>query len=210
MRVSKSGVKKSDTLEPMTIPAIILAAGASRRLGQPKQLVAFKGETLLERALRLAKESGAAPVLVVMGANFAAICAAVSFEGAIPVLNVHWERGMSTSIHAGLNEAEIRAVGAPGALVMACDQPRLSTSHLRMLLAAFEAQRTPMIIASAYADAHGIPAVFPRAAFHGLRSLRGDKGARSLLAKPPCEVIAIPFEGGEVDIDLPSDLERLE
>jgi molybdenum cofactor cytidylyltransferase len=194
----------------MTIPAIILAAGASRRLGHPKQLVAFEGETLLERALRLAKESGAAPVLVVMGANFAAICASISFEGAIPVLNDHWERGMSSSIHAGLNEAEVRAAGAEGVMVMACDQPRLSTNHLRTLLAAFEAHKTSSIIASTYAGTHGIPAVFPRIAFRGLRSLHGDKGARSLLAKPPCEVIAVPFQGGEVDIDLPSDLEQLE
>jgi molybdenum cofactor cytidylyltransferase len=210
LRAANSRVKKSVTLEAMTIPAIILAAGASRRLGQPKQLVAFKGETLLERSMRLAKESGAAPVLAVMGANFAVICASVSFEGAIPVLNDHWERGISSSIHAGLNEAEVRSAGTPGVLVMACDQPQLSTSHLCALLAAFGKQKTPSIIASAYADTHGIPAVFPRAAFRSLRSLHGDKGARSLLAKPPCEVIAIPFEGGEVDIDLPSDLNQLE
>lgn len=210
MRAANSRVKKSVTLEPMTIPAIILAAGASRRLGQPKQLVAFKGETLLEHAMRLAKESGAAPVLVVMGANFAEICASVSFEGAIPVLNDHWERGISSSIHAGLNEAEVRSAGTPGVLVMVCDQPQISTSHLCALLAAFGEQKTPSIIASAYADTQGIPAVFPRAAFPGLRALHGDKGARSLLAKPPCEVIAIPFEGGEVDIDLPADLEQLE
>jgi molybdenum cofactor cytidylyltransferase len=194
----------------MSIPAIILAAGASRRLGQPKQLVDLEGETLLERALRLAKESGATPVVAVLGANFAAICASTSFEGAIPVLNDHWERGMSSSIHAGLNEAEVRAPGARGALVMACDQPRLSVTHLRGLLAAFEAQPTPSIIASAYAGTAGIPAVFPRVAFCGLRTLHGDKGARSLLAKPLCEVIAVPFEGGEVDIDLPSDLDQLE
>ena len=193
----------------MTIPAIILAAGASRRLGQPKQLVTFQGETLLERAIRLGSQSGAAPVIVVMGANFAAICASISFEGAIPVLNDQWERGISSSIHAGLDEAEVRAAGTPGVLVMACDQPQLSAGHLSALLAAFGEQKIPSIITSAYSDTHGIPAVFPRASFRGLRSLHGDKGARSLLAKPPCEVIAIPFAGGEVDIDLPSDLEQL-
>lgn len=193
----------------MTIPAIILAAGASRRLGQPKQLVTFKGETLLERAIRLGNQSGAAPVIVVMGANFAVICASISFDGAIPVLNDHWERGLASSIHAGLDEAEVRAAGMPGVLVMACDQPQLSVCHLDTLLAAFGEQKTPSIIASAYSDTRGIPAVFPRAAFRGLRSLQGDKGARSLLANPPCEVIAIPFAGGEVDVDLPSDLEQL-
>ena len=114
----------------MTIPAIILAAGSSRRLGQPKQLVGIDGEALLQRALRLAKEAGAAPVLAVLGANFAPICAAISFEGAIPVLNNQWELGVSSSIHAGLNEVDARASEASGVLVMACDQPRLSTKHL--------------------------------------------------------------------------------
>jgi molybdenum cofactor cytidylyltransferase len=195
---------------PMTIPAIILAAGASRRLGQPKQLVGFAGEALLERALRLAKESGAAPVLAVLGANFAPICASIPFDGAIPVLNDKWEQGMSTSIQAGLNEAEVRAPRASGALLMPCDQPRLSARHLRALLTAFEEQPAPSIIVSAYAGTQGIPAVFPRSSFGVLHSLQGDKGARSLLAKPPCPVIALPFEGGEVDIDLPSDLAQLE
>ena len=195
---------------PMTIPAIILAAGASRRLGQPKQLVGFAGEALLERALRLAKESGAAPVLAVLGANFAPICASIPFDGAIPVLNDKWEQGMSTSIHAGLNEAEVRAPRASGALLMPCDQPRLSARHLRALLTAFEAQPAPSIIASAYAGIQGIPAVFPRSSFGALRSLHGDTGARALLAKSQCPVIALSFEGGELDIDLPSDLAQLE
>ena len=71
----------------MTVPAIILAAGASRRLGQPKQLLKYRGETLLERALRAAKEAGASPVLVLLGAHFAPICAMIPFNDAIPVLN---------------------------------------------------------------------------------------------------------------------------
>jgi molybdenum cofactor cytidylyltransferase len=209
LRVMKARVKKRSTLVPMPIPAIILAAGASRRLGQPKQLVRFEGETLLERALRLAKEAGAAPVVAVLGAHFEAICASISFEGAIPVLNLNWQDGMSTSIRVGLNEAEVRVPGALGVLLMACDQPQLSALHLRALLAAFEAQQNPSIIASAYAGVRGIPAVFPRIAFHALRLLNGDKGARNLIEKPPCDVIALAFEGGEVDIDLPSDLAQL-
>jgi molybdenum cofactor cytidylyltransferase len=193
----------------MNIPAIILAAGASRRLGQPKQLVSFEGETLLERALRLAKEADASPILAVLGANFAAISASVAFDDAIPVFNDQWESGISSSIHAGVNEAKVRAADAPGVLVMTCDQPRLTAVHLSALLTAFRLQRGKSIVASAYAGTHGIPAVFPRKMFDALRELEGDKGARSLLAKARCPVIALPFEGGEVDIDQPSDLARL-
>lgn len=198
-----------DTLRKMPLPAIILAAGASRRLGQPKQLIGFAGEPLLARALRLAKESGASPVLVVLGANFAPICATIPFDQAIPVFNDKWEQGMSSSIHAGLNEADVRAPEAKGALIMTCDQPRLSADHLRALLEAFRAQVQTLIVASSYAGANGIPAVFPRSVYSKLHALHGDNGARTVLAKPPCSLVSLPFEGGEVDIDLPSDLAHL-
>ena len=193
----------------MPVAAIILAAGASRRLGQPKQLVGYAGEALLERALRLAKEAGAAPVLVVLGANFAPICASIPFNEAIPVFNEKWEQGMSSSIHAGLNEADVRAPESTGALVMSCDQPHLSAGHLRSLLLAFAAQTTPTIVTSIYAGIHGIPAVFPRSVYPKLHALHGDKGARALLAKPPCPIVAVPCSGCEIDIDLPEDLAHL-
>lgn len=195
----------------MSVAAIILAAGPSSRLGQPKQLLGFAGEALLERALRLAKEAGASPVLVVLGANFAPICATIPFNEAIPVFNEKWEQGMSTSIHAGLNEADVRAPEATGALVMTCDQPRFSAGHLRSLLLAFTgAQSEPTIVASNYAGIHGIPAIFPRSVYPKLHALHGDKGARALLAKPPCRIVALACSGCEVDIDLPEDLAHLD
>ncbi|HEX4284218.1 MAG TPA: nucleotidyltransferase family protein [Terracidiphilus sp.] len=193
----------------MPVAAIILAAGASRRLGQPKQLVGFGGEALLERALRLAKEAGASPVLAVLGANFAPICASVTFNQAIPVFNERWEQGMSSSIHAGLLEADVRAPESIGSLVMTCDQPHLSASYLRSLLEAFAAQSEPTIVSSIYAGIHGIPAVFPRSVYPKLHAIHGDKGARTLLAKPPCAIVAVPCSGCEIDIDLPEDLAHL-
>ena len=195
----------------MSVAAVILAAGPSSRLGQPKQLIGFAGESLLERALRLAREAGASPVLVVLGANFAPICATIPFNEAIPVFNEKWQQGMSTSIHAGLSEADVRAPGATGALVMTCDQPRFSASHLHSLLLAFSAAQTePTIVASNYAGIHGIPAVFPRSVYPKLYALHGDKGARALLTKPPCRIVAVACSGCEIDIDLPEDLAHLE
>ena len=92
---------------------------------------------------------------------------------------------------------------------MSCDQPRLTAAHLRALIEAFTAQDEPSIVASAYAGVHGTPAVFPRFAFPHLLALTGDRGARVLLTQPPCSLIALPFEGGEVDIDQPADLAEL-
>ena len=193
----------------MAVPAIILAAGASSRLGQPKQLVGFEGELLLERAVRIAREAGNSPVLVVLGANFAPICASIPFDGAIPVLNEKWEQGLSTSIHAGLLEAEAYAPGAAGVLLMPCDQPRLTASHLRALLKAFGRHTNEVIVASSYANVRGVPAIFPRIAFPSLMALSGDKGARGVIENPPCALIALPFPGGEVDVDVPADLAKL-
>jgi molybdenum cofactor cytidylyltransferase len=197
----------------MPVAAIVLAAGASRRLGQPKQLLRLGGETLLERAIRMAAESGATPVFVILGAHSEQIRAAVPLNQlphAIPVLNSAWAQGMASSIHTALRPLSIVAPQAEGALILTCDQPRLTAAHLRALLQAFDAQPAPAIVASAYAGVLGIPAVFPRQVFANLRALRGDKGARALLLQPPCPLISLPFPGGEIDIDLPADLAQLE
>ena len=198
------------TLMPMPVAAIILAAGASRRLGQPKQLLMHGSETMIERVIRLANDAGATPVFAVLGAHHELIREAVPLSHAHPVINSSWEQGIATSIHAGVASVEDSAPQSSGALILGCDQPRLSAAHLRALLEAFEAQATPAIVASAYAGAVGIPAVFPREVFAELRALRGDRGARSLLMQPPCPLVALPFPGGEIDIDLPADLASLE
>jgi CTP:molybdopterin cytidylyltransferase MocA len=193
------------------VAAIVLAAGASRRLGQPKQLLIYGGEMLLERAIRLADEAGAAPVLTVLGANHELICASVDLMGkSIPVINDRWEEGMATSIHAGLKALGAVTSEAKGVLILACDQPRLSSDHLRALIDAFCAQAEASIVASTYAGVVGIPAVFRRITFPALGALRGDKGARALLIEPSCTLITVPFPGGEVDIDLPEDLANLQ
>ena len=195
----------------MTMPlaAIVLAAGASRRLGQPKQLLRHGGETMIARAVRLAGEAGVAPVIAVLGAEQERIRATVEFGNAIVVVNNDWELGMATSIQAGLRAVEEALPQVAGALILACDQPRLTAEHLRGLLEGFAAESGLAIVASAYAGGMGVPAVFPRGVFAALDGLKGDQGARALLMEAPCKVIALPFPGGEIDIDVPGDLEQL-
>jgi molybdenum cofactor cytidylyltransferase len=194
----------------MPVAAIVLAAGASRRLGLPKQLLMLGGETMIERVIRLANESGATPVIVVLGAHHELIREAVRSSNSTPVINSAWEQGISTSIQAGLAAVEDSAPQALGALVLACDQPQLSAGHLRAMLEVFGAQPAPAIVASVYKGVLGVPAIFPREVYAELRALRGDTGARPLLMHPPCPLIAVPFPGGEIDIDLPADKARLD
>ena len=193
----------------MPVAAIVLAAGGSRRLGQPKQLLLLNGQTLIARALRVASEAGAAPVLAVLGAQHELISGSIGASGAVVVINEDWQQGISTSINAGIEALAEYDPASQGVLLLGCDQPRLKVNHLRELIRVFHAQNGEAIAASAYAGIQGVPAIFPRIAFSGLLALRGDKGARALIVSPPCAVVAVPFEGGEIDIDSPQDLAQI-
>lgn len=188
----------------MPVSAIILAAGESRRLGHPKQFIEFEGETLLNRTLRLAREAGVHPVIVVLGAYFEEIQRSLPPQTQI-VQNPEWQTGMASSIRVGVASLD---ADSPGVLILTCDQPRLTASHLRALLAAFSSE-PPVIAASHYGGKRGTPAVFPRSLFPALLALQGDQGARAILAQPPCALVEIDFPGGELDIDLPADLGQL-
>ncbi len=190
-------------------PAIVLAAGASRRLGQPKQLLRQAGETLIDRAIRVSLEAGAEPVFAVLGAHAEAIVQEAELRNAVQVVNGEWQQGIAGSIHAGLRALEQQQPDCSAVLLMVCDQPRLSAAHLRALLAAHAKQTQPAIVASAYAGIAGIPAIFPKSQFQELLALTGDTGARNLLKSPSCPLVLVAFEGGEADIDTPEDLRML-
>jgi CTP:molybdopterin cytidylyltransferase MocA len=175
--------------------AVILAAGASIRLGQPKQLVEIAGETLLGRAVQVAHEAGCSPVVVVLGADAQWIRTRCSLGDAHMVINPDWPEGMASSVRAGV----AAAASADGVVLMTCDQPTLNAEHIQALAASGE------VSASAYAGLRGVPAYFPAASFPALLQLTGDSGARDLLK----QARTIDLPGGELDIDTPADLARL-
>ena len=198
--------------DDMAVPAIILAAGASRRLGRPKQLVHMARETLLGRTIRVVSEAGAKPIVVVLGAHREAIEAGVDLTGVEVVFNCDWEQGIASSIRAGLEAVGALGSGISGVLLLACDQPALTAAHLRKLISLHEsASRNAgsVTVASAYAGVAGIPAIFPASRFPGLLELTGDTGARHLLRESAREVVCEPFVGGDADIDTPRDIGAL-
>ncbi len=172
--------------------AVVLAAGASKRLGEPKQQVVIGGETLLERAVRTALEAALSPVIVVV--HDAALIEPLQARGVEVLLNHRYSEGMSTSIHAGVQRAE--ETKTDGVVLMTCDQPMVTPQHLRALM------QSGAIAASAYAGRRGVPAYFPSQFFPQLLQLTGDQGARELLRGAP--VVELP--GGELDVDTPADL----
>jgi len=194
----------------MKLPAIVLAGGASSRLGRPKQLLELNGETLLARTIRMAREAGSDPVLVVLGAYAHEISASVSMADAIAVINPEWQEGIASSVRAGLRVLLSCVADAPGAAFLLCDQPRLSSAHVHDLIDSFHQSSDAAAVASTYGGTRGIPAIFPRALFPRLLAIEGDKGARSILADPHCAIAEVPFAGGEIDIDSSDDLDYLE
>ena len=171
--------------------AVILAAGASTRLGEPKQLVRLGGETLLERAVRVAREAGCEPVVVVLGAEAERVLAACDLRGARVVRNEQWREGMASSVRVGVAAAD----GADGVVLMTCDQPAVTAEHLRALMV------SGAVTASAYSGRRGVPAYFPASCFAELMRLTGDAGARELLR----EASVIDLPGGELDVDTEAD-----
>ena len=190
----------------MRVPAIILAAGASRRLGQPKQLVRIAGEGLLARTLRIVREAECEPVLVVLGAHREEIAAVVDLSEVEVILNPDWEQGIATSIQAGIRALQGVDPDSNAAFILVCDQPRLTAEHLRKLVDAHVRAGEQAIVASGYAGTSGIPAIFPASQFTSLLALRGDAGARQLLRTPGNFLVTVEFQEGEIDIDTPSDL----
>jgi CTP:molybdopterin cytidylyltransferase MocA len=180
------------------IPAVVLAAGASTRLGEPKQLVKLVNETLLERAVRTAREAGCSPVVVVLGASHVEILARSQLGDAVTVINDEWREGMASSIRLGVRTLQFVAKDAEGVLLMTCDQPEVTPQHLSLVMTRQEVK------ASRYAGRNGVPAYFPRKYFDELAALTGDAGARTLLAQSR----AIDLAHGELDIDTAADLAR--
>ena len=175
---------------------MILAAGASRRLGEPKQLVRLGEERLLERAVRVAAAAGCEPVIVVLGAHADQIETECSLEKAQVVINQDWREGMGSSLRAGI----AAAAGAERAIVMTCDQPATTAAHLVELMRRSSGEA----VASGYDGRRGVPACFPSEMFAALMQLRGDAGARELVVS----ALIVNLPGGGMDVDTPEMLEE--
>jgi molybdenum cofactor cytidylyltransferase len=186
------------------ITAVILAAGASRRLGEPKQLIQVAGESLLRRSARLALEAQCAPVFAVLGFEAERLRAALGTLPVEVVVNTEWAEGMGSSLRCGVRAARESRPKVDGALVMVCDQPLLTVEHLRKLLQAHRhRQGGGRITASAYAGRAGVPAVFAAETFPELEAVQGDRGAREVLEREHGRVETVDWPEGAVDVDLP-------
>jgi molybdenum cofactor cytidylyltransferase len=189
------------------IGAIILAAGASTRLGVPKQTILYEGKTLLQHAAEAAQSAGCQPVIIVLGAHSDAILSHFHYQAATIVHNDHWQQGMGTSIATGMNALLQADSTITAAMVMVCDQPYADAALLHQLIEQ-QQQTGKGIAASTYANTIGVPALFDKKYFAALQQLTGDEGAKKIMLHHQEDVALVPFEKGVVDIDTVKDVER--
>src|ERR1700722_6929453 len=183
------------------VAGILLAAGAGRRLGQPKALVDLGGRPLAARGVALLREGGAAPVIVVTGA------AAVNLTGVITVHNPHWSTGMGSSLAAGLATVPDECAAAVVALVA---QPLVGAAAVRRLIAAYQGGAS--VAVAAYGGQPRNPVLLGREHWAEVTALAaGDAGARAFLRARPDLVTLVECgdTGSPDDIDTTEDLARI-
>jgi molybdenum cofactor cytidylyltransferase len=199
-------MKRSAARSGRDVACVLLAAGASRRLGFPKQLVRRRGRPLLVHAIQAVRGAAPrAPLIVVLGASALRLRCVVrrAARNAVVVRNARWSDGLATSLNAGLAAVPTRISAI---LVLLVDQPGVDARALRNLLAAWR-RRPGEAAAAFYGGRPGVPAVLPRSYWRAIRTLDGDAGARTLLRS--AGITRVPMPEAELDIDTPADVARL-
>lgn len=188
------------------LAGIVLAAGASRRLGRPKQLVRFEGRTLVERAADLALDVCDGDIVVVVGASADEVTSCLGDRPVRALPNPGWAEGMGRSLAVGIAAVPAHCAAA---LVLLCDQPLVAAPSLAALIEPW--RRDPeRLVAAAYRDALGVPAIFPRRLFPELAALGGDRGARAVIAREGDRVLAIALPEAAFDVDDAAAVAELE
>jgi molybdenum cofactor cytidylyltransferase len=190
------------------VGAVILAAGESSRLGRPKQLIEFRGKTLVRRIVDAADEAGCSPIAVVIGSDGKKVAQELEQTSAAIVENEKWRNGIGTSIRAGMQRLGELRQDLDAVTLLVCDQPLVETELIKQVIARYgETGKT--IIASSYSKTLGVPALFDRSHFEELLTLPDDSGAKSIILSKRARVVEFPFPQGNIDIDTLADYERL-
>ena len=166
---------------------LLLAAGGSSRMGSAKQLLMIDGEPLIHRAARSAVDSGCRPIIVVLGAGHEILTPLLADLPVTPIVNPNWNRGIGTSIRAGIEIILSSYQATDGLVIMLADQPRISADVIRGLRTEHE-QAGRAITVSSFGDAIGPPVIVNRDFFPALLSLPDDQCSKSIWQANPGRV----------------------
>lgn len=190
---------------PAPVAAVVLAAGASSRMGRPKQLLPWgpDDEPMLRQVVRVALAAPVERVIVVLGCTADEIAPVLAGLPVQIVLNPAWAKGLSTSVRAGL---EAIGPGDEAALFVLGDQPHLTAKTLAAVVGRYRRTRADIVIPAA-GERRGAPALFSRALFHELSTARGDRGGRAIIERHPEQIatVVVPDPALLADVDTPGD-----
>ncbi|MCF2487424.1 NTP transferase domain-containing protein [Dyadobacter sp. CY347] len=187
---------------------MILAAGNSSRLGEPKQLLHYQSKTLIRHVTEAAIAAESTGVFVITGSNASLIEKELDPLPYQPVYNPAWESGMASSIVAGVQQLVVMQPDSTGVIFAVSDQPFVTTDLFNALINK-SLERGSCIVASAYQNTLGTPVLFSKNYFHSLLSLTGAEGAKKLITKFAADATSVPFPSGSIDIDTQEDYQKL-
>lgn len=189
----------------LDLHVLILAAGASTRLGKPKQLVRLGGQPALHLVVASAVAVAGHAVTVVVGAHARQLTRLLGKMPVSVIVNRHWQEGMASSLRLGVSSLPPTCAAV---LVLLGDQVVITADDLQRLISAWQGQDSALAAAS-YDRQIGVPAIFPRSCFTELLQLRGDRGARAVLERHRYHLVRVPMPNAAVDLDTPADLVAL-
>jgi len=191
--------------EASNITVIILAAGASNRMGEPKQLLKWGNSTLLGSTIEKAKKLRATKVVVVLGANYKLINKAIEPSKVTILNNLNWKNGLGNSIAFAVNYILQTTIKTDAVLFMLSDQPFIEVDFLNTMVNQFQ-EGKQSIIATSYDDhRYGVPAIFDKIYFKELLQLNDDNGAKHLLKKYKYHIKVLIPPAKNVDLDFKKD-----
>lgn len=183
---------------------VILAAGGSKRMGEPKQLLAWGDSTLLEYTIETALEVSPNDVFVVLGANYETLRRKVESYPVEIINNLNWKKGLGSSISKAVKQINDSILKFDGVLFLLADQPFITSNYLEHMTSLFEPHKD-QILATSYMDGEkGVPVLFDAIYFNELEALNGDGGAKQVLKAYESKV-EILFGGTKnIDLDTPT------
>jgi molybdenum cofactor cytidylyltransferase len=185
----------------MNTAIVILAAGASSRMGAPKQLLLVDGKTLIKRICDTAMDTSCHPIVTVLGANRNLIRKETERMPITVIDNPQWENGMSSSIKMGLAGAYMTEKAIEAAIFLTVDMPYVSAELINKMIEKAESDEKIEIVACKYDGQIGVPVLFKRSIFTDLLELTGDEGAKKVVIKNKDKTVFIDFPEGKLDLD---------
>jgi molybdenum cofactor cytidylyltransferase len=190
------------------IPILLLAAGGSTRMGQPKQLLPWGSQTLIEHQIQTLLKTGN-PVNVVLGSNSNLTIPVIEKYSVNIFVNINWEDGLGNSISFGISEVIQKFPDANGVLITLLDQPLVTTSYIEKMLGAFCPGSQQIIVSRSDSGWKGVPVLFDKCYFKELTELGNEEGAKKIVKRHEDSVILL--DGGELleDMDTPETYQQL-